>query len=242
MTDLERPGFPILEFHSAEVIIKPISGQHDPELQDRAKMDVAESICDQTIETYRQYFDKYVEQTPDKSLGEFREWLDSFASHIPKEGVILEIGSASGRDARHFASKGFKVICTDVIPEALQKLSDEGFETAEFDFRSEPKPEWVNKFDGFFANAVLLHAPPNVFENALRNIALVLKENGVAAFSLKTGYGEDISLEKLEAPRYFRYHTEPEIREILGRLPFDIIRVAYAEKEKWLHVVMKLRK
>ncbi len=96
-------------------------------------------------------------------------------------------------------------------------------QTAEFDFRNEPKPEWAGKFDGFFANAVLLHAPPDVFENALRNIAVVLKENGVAAFSLKTGEGEEITLEKMDAPRYFRYHTEAEIREILSRLPFEII-------------------
>lgn len=122
--------------------------------------------------------------------------MDSFASHIPKEGVILEIGSASGRDARYFAAKGFKVVCTDIIPEALQKLSEEGFETAGFDFRNEPKPEWTGKFDGFFANTVLLHAPPDVFGNALRNVAVVLKENGVVAFSLKTGEGEEIMLEK----------------------------------------------
>ena len=215
---------------------------HDPELRDRVKMEAAEDPCDKTIETYRQNFEKYVQRTPDKSHGEFSEWLDSFVSRIPAGGAILEIGSASGRDARYFASKGFKVICTDVIPEALQKLSDEGFETSEFDFRSTPKPEWANKFNGFFANAVLLHAPPNVFENALRNIALVLKEDGIAAFSLKAGEGEEQSLEKLDAPRYFRYHTEPEIREILSKLPFDIISVSHAEQGKWLHVVMKLRK
>ncbi len=116
-----------------------------------------ENPSDKTIETYRQNFDKYVERTPAEPSGEFREWMDSFASNIPGGGAILEVGSASGRDARYFAAKGFKVVCTDVIPEALQKLSDEGFETAEFDFRNTPKEEWTGKFDGFFANAVLLH-------------------------------------------------------------------------------------
>lgn len=201
-----------------------------------------ENPSDKTIETYRQNFDKYVERTPAEPSGEFKEWMDSFASHIPKDGIILEIGSASGRDARYFADKGFKVVCTDIIPEALQKLSDEGFETAEFDFRNEPNPEWAGKFDGFFANAVLLHAPPDVFENALRNVAVVLKENGVAAFSLKTGEGEEITLQKMDAPRYFRYHTEPEIREILSRLPFELISLSHADQEKWLHVVMKNKK
>lgn len=112
----------------------------------------------------------------------------------------------------------------------------------EVDFRNEPKPEWTGKFDGFFANAVLLHAPPDVFENALKNVAVVLKESGVVAFSLKTGEGEEMTLEKMDAPRYFRYHTEPEIREILSKLPFEIISISHADNEKWLHVVMKIRK
>lgn len=201
-----------------------------------------EDPSNKTIETYRQNFDKYVERTPVVSSGEFKEWQDSFLSRIPQGGAILEIGSASGRDARYFAEKGYKVVCTDIVPQALEKLSAEGFETAEFDFRDAPKPEWADKFDGFFANAVLLHAPPDVFENALRNVAVVLKENGVAAFSLKTGEGEEISMEKMDAPRYFRYHTEPEIREILGKLPFEIISISHADNEKWLHVVMKVKK
>ena len=79
------------------------------------KIGVMEDLCDITVETYRQTFDKYVERTPDESLGEFSEWLACFVSHIPAGGAILEIGSASGSDARYFASKGLKVICTDVI-------------------------------------------------------------------------------------------------------------------------------
>ena len=198
-----------------------------------------ENPSEKTIETYRQNFDTYVERTPAETSGEIKEWMDSFASHVPQNGTILEIGSASGRDARYLKNKGFKVVCTDIIPQALQKLSDEGFETAEFDFRNKPKPEWDGRFDGFFANAVLLHAPQNVFEHALINISFTLKKNGVAAFSLKTGEGEEISSEKMDAPRYFRYHTEAEIRDIVSKLPFEIINISHADQGKWLHVIMK---
>lgn len=172
---------------------------------------------------------------------EIREWMDEFASHLPAGGTILEIGSATGRDARYFASKGFKVTCTDIIPQALEELNKDGFETAEFDFREEPKEEWAHKFDGFFANAVLLHAPPEVFENAVANIAKVLKKGGVAAFSLKHGEGEGISEEKMDAPRYFNYHTEEEMKELLAGLPFDILAIALADDDRWLHVTIKSR-
>lgn len=196
---------------------------------------------DKTIETYRKNFDKYVKRTPAETCGEFKDWLDYFLSQIPKDGLILEIGSAAGRDARYFVSQGYKVLCTDVIPQALQKLSDEGFETEEFDFRNKPRPEWVGKFDGVFANAVFLHAPLETFENALKNIITVLKKDGAVAFSLKNGEGEEVSYEKTDAPRYFRYHNEQELKKILSKLPFEIIFFDYAENNKWIHVVMKVR-
>lgn len=192
-----------------------------------------------TIKTYKEGFQKYEDRTPTEASGEFKEWMDNFASHLPENGSILELGSATGRDARYFASKGYKVTCTDIIPEALNKLSEEGFETSEFDFRNEPKEEWINKFDGFFANAVLLHAPQDVFEKAVANISKVLKKNGVAGFSLKTGEGEEITEEKMDAPRYFNYHNEEEIRNLLSTLPFEIVSISHADNDKWLHIIVK---
>ncbi len=194
---------------------------------------------DETIETYRSNFDRYVARTGTEPRGEFKELLDSFASYLPNLGSIFEIGSASGRDARYLASKGFTVVCTDVIPEALKRLSGQGFKTAEYDFRNDPNPEWIGGFDGIFANASLLHAPQDVFENALKNIALMLRQDGVVAFSLKAGEGEEITLEKMDAPRYFRYHSESEIREIMTSLSFEILVLSHAEQGKWLHVIAR---
>ncbi len=194
---------------------------------------------DLTIQTYRENFDKYVARTGSEPRGEFKELLDSFASCLPEKGSVFEIGSASGRDARYLASRGFNVTCTDVIPEALARLSEHGFETAEFDFRTDPKPEWIGNFDGVFANASLLHASQDVFENALKNVTLMLKPRGVFAFSLKTGEGEEITTEKMDAPRYFNYHSESEIRGILTSLSFEIPSLSYAEQGKWLHVIVR---
>lgn len=194
-----------------------------------------------TIATYQQHFDRYIERTQPEVSGEFKAWIDNFLSYLPRSGRIFELGSASGRDARYFRKKGYKVMCTDVIPQALERLSADDFETAEFDFRDNPQPEWLGKFDGFFANAVLLHAEPDVFENALHSAATVLKVDGIAAISLKTGEGEEISLEKMDAPRYFRYHNEEELRETLSGMPFEIVDINKADNNKWLHIIMRHR-
>lgn len=200
-----------------------------------------ENPSETTIKTYKSGLGKYRERTKTEVSGEFKEWMDTFTSHLPKGGKILELGSATGRDARYFASNGFQIVCTDVIPQALEELAKEGFETADFDFRNEPKQEWLNNFDGFFANAVLLHAPQDVFENAIANIAKVLKKDGVAAFSLKNGEGEEITEEKMDAPRYFNYHNEEEIRQLLSTLPFEIVNISLADDAKWLHVIVRAK-
>lgn len=198
------------------------------------------SDSDLTIQTYRENFEKYALKTAVEPSGEFKEWLDLFASLIPDEGKVFEIGSATGRDARYLSAKGFHVTCADVIPDALKQLSEQGFETVEYDFRNDLDPEWIGNFDGVLANASLLHAPQPIFENALGNVALILRAGGVFAFSLKIGEGEEITLEKMDAPRYFNYHSEPEIRRILTNLSFEILSLSNAEQGKWLHVVAKI--
>ena len=200
-----------------------------------------DNLNDLTIKTYKEGFNKYKDRTPKEVSGELKEWINAFTSHLPENGTILELGSATGRDARYFASKGYKVTCTDIIPEALEKLSQEGFETSEFDFRNEPAEKWNNHFDGFFANAVLLHAPNDVFERAVTNISKVLKKNGVAGFSLKTGEGEEVTEHKMDAPRYFNYHNKDEIVELLSKLPFEIISISHADNNKWLHIIIKAK-
>jgi len=160
------------------------------------------SNSDMTIQTYRENFEKYVARTGTEPRGDFKEFLDSFASYLPELGSIFEIGSASGRDARYLASSNFNVTCTDVIPQALQQLSEQGFTTAKYDFRDDPKPEWIGSFDGVFA------------------------------FSLKAGEGEEITTEKMDAPRSFNYHFESEIRGILTSLSFEILSITHAEDGK----------
>jgi len=194
---------------------------------------------DQTNKTYKENFNKYAEKTPTEVNGEFKTWMDLFLSYIPKGSTVFEIGSATGRDARYFHSLGYKVFCTDIVPQVLQKLSTEGFEVAEFDFRNSPKPEWNNKFEGFFANAVLLHATQDIFEKTLKNISLILKKDGIIAFSLKAGEGEEVLSIKMEAPRYFKYYTEKKLKEIFKNLPYEILKIFHTSDKKWIHIIAK---
>lgn len=194
---------------------------------------------DQTIETYNTYFDRYFDRTSQTIDGNFKEWLDLFLFYLPKPSKIFELGSATGRDARYFRNNGHSVLCTDVVSDALEQLSRDGFDTSVYDFRNDLLPEWIGVFDGVFANAVLLHADSNTFVSALKRIELALTPNGICAFSLKAGIGEEISFDKMDAPRYFHYYDKDGLEETLSSLPFEILHSSYDSYRTWIHVIMR---
>lgn len=198
-----------------------------------------ENLMQITTETYQQHFHRYIDSMPKDLHTERKIWRDSFVSLLPQGASILELGSASGQDAQYFSSKGLFVLCTDIIQGALKQLSDQGFQTERYDFRDPPKPEWQHQFDGFYANAVLLHATPEIFRYILETICFVVKENGIIAFSVKAGEGDEVSFERMNAPRYFKYYQETELHAILSQFPFQQIHIALANQGQWLQVLMK---
>jgi len=194
---------------------------------------------DQTVETYRKNFKKYVERTVGEVFGDFKSFIDDFLKEIAPGGEIFEMGSTHSRDARYMVDKGYKVFCTDIIPEALRELSAQGFQTAEYDFRDKPAEEWRGRFDGFFANGVLHHASQEMFEQILYNILEMLKPGGAVAFSVKRGTGEEVSTGKMDSPRFFKYYSPEEMRSILEEYPFEILALRLADEERWLHVICR---
>lgn len=194
---------------------------------------------DETIKTYQDNFDKYIERTPQVVDGEIKEWVDDFLHFVPEGGEVFELGSAFGRDARYMRDRGYKVFCTDVIPQALEKLASEGFETASYDFRDKPNDEWKDRFNGVFANAVLLHAPREIFSDVIKNLLSLLKSGGVLAFSVKSGEGTEVSDEKMDAPRYYQYWSLEELKAILQRHSTGLLDARTTTQGKWHRVIAK---
>lgn len=198
---------------------------------------------EQTAETYRRHFEKFIERTKglDEPNADIKKWIDDFLSHIPASGSIIEIGSAFGRDADYMKQHGFHVLCTDIAELALEKLKSKGHETQLYDAREAPPLDWQHRFDGYFANAVLLHLTDDAFKTALEYAYDMLKHNGVAAFSVKIGSGDEMSSKKMDAPRYFRYYYKPEIEAVIRGLPFDVLSMEYTADEKWIVAILRKR-
>lgn len=79
------------------------------------------------------------------------------------ESMILEVGSANGRDARFWASQGHHVIATDFSPVALSQLRElaqrQGLEKRitiiEWDINCGLLPPQADKIDAFYARSAL---------------------------------------------------------------------------------------
>lgn len=197
-------------------------------------------IQDLTIQTYKENFESYKEKTPNEVSGEFIGLLDDFIQLLPKSAKVFELGSAQGRDARYLRDKGVTVLCTDVIPQALEDLRADNFETSVYDFRDTPKSEWVDSFDGVLAKAVYVHATQEVFEKSLVAMGTLVRVGGVLCSTFKLGSGDEVETEKLGGVRYFKYYSEKELETIVKQYKqFELVDMKVTSDGKWVQMVVR---
>ncbi len=136
---------------------------------------------------------------------ELRKELDDFALAV-EAGVVLEIGSAGGRDALELEARGLTVRRTDVTPAFVELMRSRGHEAELLDPLTD---ELGGPYDGVWASASLLHVARRDLPVVLRRLAEATREGGVIALSLKEGDGEGWSTHgQVQAPRRYVYWRE----------------------------------
>jgi len=111
-----------------------------------------------------------------------------FLEAIPAGGHILDAGCGSGRDARAFLERGYRVTAFDASP-ALAQLASAHLGQAVL-VRRFAEVEEMAVYDGIWACASLLHVPPAEIPDALARLWRALKPGGVFYCSFKLGQGE----------------------------------------------------
>ena len=123
-----------------------------------------------------------------------QDWIDKpniFAEealeHFPKEGYILCLGDGQGQDGRFFASKGHKVLSTDISDSALeknnQKIAELGLDnisTEKLDLTTDFPYEEAT-FDIVYAHLSLHYFTEEVTKKIFSEIRRVLKRGGILA-------------------------------------------------------------
>ena len=120
------------------------------------------------------------------------EWL----SVIPKDGMVLDVGAGSGRDARYYAEKGLSVVAVEPATELLNKAKKNsvGYNIHWLDDRLPELKQVIAlqvKFDLIVLSAVWMHVPSNDRERVYRKLSSLLKPNGKLVISLRHGKCDD---------------------------------------------------
>lgn len=160
-----------------------------------------------------------------------------FEKCLNKKGTILDVGFGSGRDSLYFKSKGYDVYSIDPEEEFILHAKKLGLENI-YKIKAEDI-DFVNKFDGIWACASLLHIPSSELIGAFKKLDTALKDGGVLYVSFKYGDYEgirngrfflDLNEEKIAS---FIKDTHLKIKDIL--ITKD---VRPKKEEKWLNVIM----
>ena len=192
-----------------------------------------------TLETYQSHFDRYIKDTASITTGFQKQWLEYVLSNVNKSARILEIGSAFGWDAEFIRGNGYtKLSVTDAFDAALDELGKKGFQAKKFNVLTD---EMNETYDLIIASAVFLHFTATELSGVLNRIKKNLSaDNGLLAFSVKIGQGEEWSSHKMDAPRYFHYWLQDELVQFVEENGYKTVDVRQTDDSKWLCATCKV--
>lgn len=192
------------------------------------------SSNDVTIQSYELGVKEYIAGTAPEVGVNFKAWIDAILGYLSSNARILEIGSAFGRDARYIESFGHTVERTDATKGFVALLQQMGYPARRFNVLID---DFTATYDLVFANAVFLHFTPQELQKTLDKIRVSLNNQGILAFSVKKGEGEQWTTAKLGQPRYFCFWTSDKIQSLLKLTGFELVSIS--EDEKFLQIVAK---
>lgn len=196
-----------------------------------------DSPNDVTIASYDANVDRYVASTPAAIAASVEAMLVELAGKVPG-GRVLEIGSGPGREADRLEALGLSVDRTDATPAFVAALRQAGHDARLLDVRD---GDLGGPYDAVLANAVLLHIARDHLEAVLRRVLQAVRPGGWMFATFKEGNGEDWTVAKLDAPRWFVYWREQPLRDLLERVGWRVERIDHFQgrTEPWLTTVCR---
>lgn len=192
-----------------------------------------------TVESYNTHAEAYVNGTPSETTATVKGWLDRTFANVAKTARVLEIGAATGRDARYVSSLGYKVECSDAALAFVSMLQESGFSAHILNVVTDPI---AGQYDCIFANAVVLHFTKEEMREVTEKIYHSLDAGGIFAFTLIEREADDVWYRgKMNAPRYFTYWTRKDVEGLLKNAGFHSLelRAAQVDDASWLQVIAK---
>jgi len=191
------------------------------------------------IETYNKYAKIYADRTFNVIL-QFQQ--TEFISLLPGK-KILDVGSGSGRDSKHFKDEGLDVTGIDIsdglLEEAKKRAPDVEFKKMDMlsmDFEEKT-------FDGIWVAATLSDIEKKDAKKFLEDCKKILKDRGVVYISVKEGEGQKVEKKEYlgNEERFYSYYTKKELIDLLESVGFKILKSRKSDDldNIWIEVFAK---
>ena len=189
-----------------------------------------------TIDYYNMHSDQFAESTFNVDM---ESLYHPFLEHLPSTARILDLGCGSGRDSLAFIKKGYEVDACDYSEELVKKAHElTGINVLHQSFYDLDK---VERYDGIWACASLLHCERDRLAEVLQKMLSALNPNGVIYMSFK--YGDS---DREKDGRQFTDLDENQAEALLEQ--FDNVQQIQQwvtldqrpdRQEKWLNLLWK---
>ena len=191
----------------------------------------------ETLEYYDRNASNFASGTANADMADTRS---RFTASLPLNGLILDLGCGSGRDAKAFLEAGFRVEAVDGSEELCSIATEyTGIPVKQMLYN---ELDAQNQYDGIWACASILHLPKTELADVLRRIEEALKPQGILYASFK--YGD---FEGLRNGRYFTDFTEESLKAFWSQATsmqvFDLwithdVRPG-REEERWINLLAR---
>lgn len=183
-----------------------------------------------THDLYNKYAVEFAEKL--EKLPE-REQIDEFTEMVGDSGVVLDLGSGSGRDAGYLHNKGYDVVGVDnsegLVSEANKRYP--GIDFRVMDVLSLDLSDM--RFDGIWSKLTILHVEREHILDLFLSLYNLLKPGGVIMVETKAGRGEamePVSFNEHEK-RLFIYYDLEELTTLLRKSGFVDVEGYYYDAD-----------
>jgi SAM-dependent methyltransferase len=165
---------------------------------------------------------------------------EPFLVLVPAGGHILDAGCGSGRDAREFKRRGYRVTAMDASAEIAGLASEVVGQAVEV--RRFQELDTHEMFDGIWTCASLLHVPSAEMDDVFARLTRALRPSGIWYMSFKKGDREEV-----RDGRFFHDFTEAGLREFVEGYPqLELVRVWQTDERragqtsrKWVNALVR---
>lgn len=197
-----------------------------------------ESTNAATLAAYDVAAGAYAEGTPAAPPDRVTSVFDLLATHVRPPATLLEIGSATGRDADLLEERGYAVTRTDAASSFVNLLRRRGLVADRLNVLTD---EVRGVYDVIYANAVFLHFSRGELVGVLARMLPHVRARGRLVFTVKGGTGEGLGTHPLDLPRHVTSWQEPALRQLVSSTGWQVLELTAdtSGDTEWLTVIAR---